>query len=56
MPVEIRELVFRTTITKPDSPDTSAQTTSGAVAMEPNALIAACAREVFKLIERSGER
>ncbi len=55
MPVEIRELVFRTTVSKQDDTNGNSTTTEGA-ALEPNALIAACAREVFKLIERSGER
>jgi len=57
MPVEIRELVLRATVTDRDAeteecPDETPETES----LEAEALIAAAVREVFKLLERAGER
>lgn len=52
MPVEIRELIIRTTVVDKASDKTDAQPSSGG----SDAIIAACVAQVLKILERKRER
>ena len=52
MPVEVRELIIRTTVVDASSNGASESLSSGG----DNAIIAACVAQVLKILERKRER
>ncbi|MEM9903565.1 MAG: DUF5908 family protein [Cyanobacteria bacterium P01_D01_bin.44] len=56
MPVEVRELIIRTTVVNPSGEDASESATSSGEDSIENSIVAACVAQVLKILERKRER
>lgn len=56
MPVEIKELVIRAVVAPPEEASSSGRVTDVDADPRQEALVAACVREVLRLLERAKER